>query len=99
MLAEQVLPEELETQIERIERIKYKLQTVPRSKIVEATSGGRSDSICWMCANCRPSKCMWVAELDPIWSKAVRVNSSGQALGPYAYKVQECKYFEPEVTA
>ncbi len=84
---------------EHIDRIRCKLQTVPRNKMVEASNTGRSDSICWECANCRPSQCAWVAELELVWDKAVRVSSSGQALGPFTYRVQECKYFEPEVTA
>jgi hypothetical protein len=83
---------------ERIASIRQRLASVPEDKVL-ASQQGRNDSICWECANCRPSKCMWVAELDPIWSKAVRENSSGQALGPYAYKVQECSFFEAEETA
>ena len=94
MLAEQEL---LETQYERIDSIRRKLQAVPRNKMVKVTSAGRSDSICWDCANCWPSKCAWVADLELVWDKAVRVSSSGQALGPFAYRVQECRLFEPEV--
>lgn len=97
MLAEQV--QQHETVAERFDRIRRALQTVPGSKVIEAIeaiNAGRSDSICWDCANCTPGKCEWAAELKPVWSKAIRVNSSGQALGPYAYRVQECSFFEKE---
>jgi hypothetical protein len=92
MLAEEV---QHETMQERIARIRQRLASIPEDKVL-VSQQGRSDSICWECANCCPSKCAWAAELEPIWDKAFRVSSSGQALGPHAYRVQECKHFKKE---
>jgi len=93
VLAEQV--QQHETVAERFDRIRQRLASIPEDKVL-VSQQGRSDSICWDCANCTPGKCEWAAELKPVWSKAIRVNSSGQALGPYAYRVQECSFFEEE---
>ena len=80
---------------ERFDRIRQRLASIPEDKVL-VSQQGRSDSICWECANCSPSKCDWVDELLPMWDKAIRVSSSGQSTGPYAYRVQECGFFEQE---
>lgn len=60
---------------------------------MEAGKHNQKASICWVCNNCSPLKCAWVAEGKAVFEKAIKVKSVKTKAD--LVRVVRCKYFIP----